>query len=108
MPEKAGSSLDGLLVKESEGFCTFAVRLTPRSARNRIIGVKDGKLLLKIQAPPVEGEANECVIEFLAELLDISKNDVQLFKGHHSREKVLKVIGLRAGQIIQAVQKESK
>lgn len=56
-----------------------------------ISGEHDGRLKIKIKAAPREGEANECLIEFLSDVFKISKNKVHLMQGESSRQKVVLV-----------------
>jgi uncharacterized protein len=86
------SSLD---IRDGGGFCLIRVRLTPKASSNEITGVGEGALRLRIQAPPVDGAANEKAREFLAECLGISRGAVSLERGQTSREKVFKIAGLR-------------
>jgi uncharacterized protein (TIGR00251 family) len=101
------SSFENLDIREKDGICTFTVRLTPRSPKNKLTGVKEGKLHVRIKAPPVEGAANECAIQYLAELFDRPKVDVQIWKGLHSREKIFKIRGVSSYQILQSLERES-
>lgn len=57
-----------------------------------------------IDAKPVDGQANEGIVEFVAELLGLKRRDVQLQVGHKSREKVLAVSGLSAEQALEWLQ----
>jgi uncharacterized protein len=47
-----------------------------------------------VQAPPIEGRANEALIKFLAELFNISKSSVELISGELSRSKVFLLRGV--------------
>lgn len=49
-----------------------------------------------IDARPVEGAANEGIVEYVAELLGLKRRQVQLVAGEKSREKVLAVAGCGA------------
>ena len=69
------------------------VRVTPRSAKNEIIGYRDGVLGVRIIAPPVDGAANAACCEYVAKLLGIAKSNVQVVKGQTAREKTLLVEG---------------
>jgi uncharacterized protein (TIGR00251 family) len=48
---------------------------------------------VRITAPPVEGKANEALIRFLAKELRTSPSRIEIIKGHHSREKTLRISG---------------
>lgn len=94
----SGGSKD-LDIRTGNGFCLIRIRVTPKSAKNEVMGVVDGCLRLKINAPPVDGAANEKAREFLAELLRLPKRDVVMERGQTAREKVFKVIGLGEAEI---------
>lgn len=70
------------------------VRLQPRSSRNVIDGVQGGCLKLRLTAPPVEGEANKALVEFLSGLLHIKKSSIEIESGLKSREKRVRIDGL--------------
>lgn len=70
------------------------VRLQPRSSRNVIDGVQGGCLKLRLTAPPVEGEANKALVEFLSGLLHIKKTSIEIDSGLKSREKRVRIDGL--------------
>lgn len=70
------------------------VYLQPKSSRNEIVGPYRDGIKVKVTAPPIEGKANEALIRFLAKELGISSSYIEILKGHHSREKTLKILGL--------------
>lgn len=65
----------------------------------------DSALDVAIDAPVREGEANEGIVEYIAEALGIKKRDVVLVAGHKSREKVLTIEGLSASQLLERISK---
>jgi len=76
----------------------LAVKLIPKSSREGIDGVSfdaQGKVSLRarVNAPPVEGAANEALIALLAKTLKVAKRDVSLIGGAASRTKMLFVAG---------------
>ena len=54
---------------------------------------------LRVQAPPVEGAANEAVCRFLAKALGVGKSKVRLVQGERSREKTIEIAGLSAQDV---------
>jgi uncharacterized protein YggU (UPF0235/DUF167 family) len=56
----------------------------------------------------VEGAANEKARGFLSELLNRPVSSIRLWKGAHSREKIFKVEGLTAAQVLETLEKESE
>jgi uncharacterized protein (TIGR00251 family) len=83
-----------LILRERDGEIEFTVRATPRAARSEIAGVQDGALLVRLNAPPVEGAANRAVLELLAEVLAVPRRSMRLVSGARSRLKRVTVCGL--------------
>ncbi len=70
------------------------IRLQPRSSKNAIAGVMDGCLKVRVNAPPVEGAANEACQNLLAKLFGIAKGRVRIISGSTSRQKQVLLQGL--------------
>jgi uncharacterized protein (TIGR00251 family) len=77
----------------------IAVRVTPRSGRDEIAGERNGALLVRVTAPPVEGKANGAVRKLLAKLLGIPPSRVSVVRGSASRNKLVEVEGMDAGAV---------
>jgi uncharacterized protein (TIGR00251 family) len=88
-----------LQARSDESGVVFRVKVTPRASRTQLNGCVEGVLRIKVQAPPVEGAANEAVIRFLAATLDVSKSRVKVIRGETAREKTIKVEGLRVEEL---------
>lgn len=71
----------------------FAVRLTPRASADRVDGVVEGRLRVRVSAPPVEGAANEALIRLLAAELGVARSAIRLVGGAGSRTKLVEVEG---------------
>lgn len=65
----------------------FRLRVTPRASRAAVGGLREGELLVRVTAPPVEGAANEAVIAALAAALGIPRREVRLEAGARGRSK---------------------
>ena len=78
---------------------TFQVKVHPRAHKNAVTGVVGDTLKLALTAPPVEGRANEACVKFLAELLNVPRSSVTIAAGESSRQKLIRVAGLRAAQV---------
>ena len=77
----------------------FTVRVVPRASRNKIAGIHDGAVRIRLTAPPVEGAANEALISFLSSVLRVPKRDIELVSGQTARNKVVSVSGLSAEEV---------
>jgi uncharacterized protein (TIGR00251 family) len=69
----------------------FEVRVQPRASRTEFAGRMNGVLRIRLQAPPVDGAANEALIAFLADELGVSRRCVRIISGFGSRNKVVEV-----------------
>lgn len=86
-------------ISEKNGSVTFKVRVQPRASRTELAGEHDGALKLRLGAPPVDGKANEACRRFLADLLDVRLNAVEIVNGESSRDKRIRVRGVTAEQL---------
>jgi hypothetical protein len=69
----------------------LAVRVIPRSSRDEVGGERDGRLVVRTTAPPVDDAANAAVVRLVAAHLGVRPRDVTIVSGHRSRDKVLEV-----------------
>ena len=74
----------------------IAVRVIPRAGRSGLAGTRGDALLVRLQSPPVEGAANEELIEVLARALQVPKRAVTIVAGDRSRQKRVRVAGIDA------------
>lgn len=72
----------------------FSVRVQPRASKNEIAGAYGSALRIRLTAPPVEGMANEALIDFLSKTLGVARTHVAIISGHSSRTKLVEVTGI--------------
>jgi hypothetical protein len=72
----------------------ITIRVIPRARRNEIAGRRGEALVVRLQAPPVEGAANEALARYLAGRLGVRPAQVQIVSGAKSRDKVVQVEGM--------------
>jgi uncharacterized protein (TIGR00251 family) len=84
---------------------TFAVKVHPRARKNSITGIVGDALKLALIAPPVEGKANQAVIEFFSELFAIPRSSVTIASGETSRNKIVRISGLNRESVEQRLSK---
>ena len=68
------------------------IKVTPRSSKNEIIPQSDGSYKIRLTVPPVDGKANEKIIELLSDYFDVAKSKVVIVRGESSRNKTLSII----------------
>jgi hypothetical protein len=76
----------------------LTVRITPRSSKNSLAWEQD-VLKVHVTAPPVEGAANEALIAFLAQRLNVPKRNIQIVSGLSGRQKILEIAGITAADV---------
>lgn len=76
------------------------MRVTPRAGRSEVAGVRDGAIVVRLAAPPVDGAANAELIDLFARLLKVPKRDVTIIHGDKSRVKQVRVAGLDRDAVI--------
>jgi uncharacterized protein len=75
----------------------IALRVTPRASKNEIVEVlNDGTVKIHLTAPPVEGKANEALLKFLAEILDVPISRLDIVAGAGGRDKLVAVTDMDA------------
>jgi len=70
------------------------VRVQPRASRDALAGTREGALLVRLTAPPVDGQANAALARLLARTLGLSLSAVELVRGGSGRDKLVHLRGL--------------
>jgi uncharacterized protein (TIGR00251 family) len=86
----------------------FKIKVHPRGKENAITGVFGDALKVSITAPPADGKANKAIIEFLADFFAIPRSSVTIASGESGRIKVIRVSGISAAQVRDALDEETK
>lgn len=76
----------------------ITVRVIPRSSKNSMAW-EQGTLKVHVTAPPVEGAANEALIAFLAQRLNLPKRDIRIIHGLSGRQKIVEIAGITASDV---------
>ena len=76
------------------------VRVVPRAGRSEIAGIRDGSVLIRLGAAPVDGAANAELIDVLARALQIPKRNITIVGGERSRNKRVRVAGMNAADVV--------
>jgi len=87
------------VVSAVAGGTLLDVRVIPRASRSAVAGVRDGALLVRLAAPPVDGEANAALIALLADALGVPRRDLALVGGERARRKRVKVSGMTPSEV---------
>ncbi|MCU0588933.1 MAG: DUF167 domain-containing protein [Syntrophobacteraceae bacterium] len=87
-------------VRATDEGAVVEVHVQPRASRNELAGLHEGRLKLRLTAPPVEGEANRECVRFMARLLGVPPSSVVILHGRKSRGKTLLVRGVGVQDVI--------
>ncbi len=95
------------MIREARDGVTLAVRAQPGAKKTAIVGVygegDSAQLKIAVQAPPVEGRANEALIAFLAAAFGLPKSRVEIISGELGRGKVFLLRGIAVERVRQIV-----
>ena len=86
-------------LREEPGGVVLELLVQPRASRTRVLGEHDGRLKIALAAPPVDGEANAALVEFLAGALGVRKAAVSILRGEAGRRKTVRVAGVGAAAV---------
>lgn len=78
----------------------LAVKVVPKSSRDRIVGELDGAIKISVSAAPEKGAANTAVCRLLASTLGVRVQQVQVDSGHASPRKVVRIQGTSAEHVV--------
>jgi uncharacterized protein (TIGR00251 family) len=90
-----------LRLTTKDGAVRLEIQAKPRAGKSRIVGVRDGALVVALAAPPVDGAANQELVNVLARALGIAKSAVEIVRGETSKTKLVAVRGLAEDELRQ-------
>ena len=82
---------------------TFEVHVQPGARCDEITAINNRILRTKVKAQPHKGQANRAVQELISKVLGVPKNQIDIVRGHASRNKVLTVRGLRSDDVRERI-----
>jgi uncharacterized protein (TIGR00251 family) len=82
------------VIRETSAGVEIDVRVIPRAKRTEIGGSREGALVVRLSAPPVEGAANDALVAFLSSILDTPRRAVRIVSGASGRRKRIAVDGV--------------
>ena len=78
------------------------VRVQPRARKNEVV-IRDGRVIVRVTAPPAEGKANAAVCALLAKSLGVPKTAVKVERGAGSRDKVVSIDGMDDAEVTRCL-----
>ena len=77
----------------------LSVDVVPRAGNTSIAQLADGRIQIRVVAPPVDGAANAALLQFLADILDVPRSRLEIVSGALSRRKRVFVAGVASDDL---------
>ena len=87
------------MIKATADGVELTVRVIPRARKTQCSGVRDEALVVRVAAPPVEGAANDALIEFFASAFHVPRRAVHIVSGDRGRQKRVAIEGVTREQM---------
>jgi uncharacterized protein (TIGR00251 family) len=81
----------------------IAVRAQPKARRTEVVGEREGAIVIRVAAPPVDGKANAALCAFIAGRAGVPKRSVNVTRGESGRDKLVRVDGIGAAELRAAL-----
>jgi len=91
-----------LRMHEKDGAVTIDIAVKPRSSREGVGPIQGDRLCVSVNAPPVDGKANEAVVRVLAQTFKVARSAVAIVRGETGRKKTVRITGITAAAVAQA------
>jgi uncharacterized protein len=89
--------------------CVLSIHALPGAKKNEVLTAIPGQpVRIKISAPPVEGKANQALVDFLHDVLQLRKSQIEIVGGLNSREKRVKLAGLTEAEVFRILHEQIK
>jgi uncharacterized protein (TIGR00251 family) len=93
-------------ITSARGGAAITVKVSPRAPRTEVSGLMDdGTLKIRLAAPPVAGQANRALIEFLSQILELPRNQIDILAGETSERKLISLVGITPAEVDAAVRR---
>lgn len=69
----------------------ISIRVIPNASKTEVAGKEGATWKIRLAAPPVEGKANEALVEFLSDSLDVAKSSINIIRGQSSKQKIVEI-----------------
>ena len=91
------------MIRDTPGGVQLDVRVIPRARKTTLDGVRDTALLVRVAAAPLDGAANDALIEYFAGILHVPRRSVRVVSGERGRKKRVAIDGVSADRVRAAL-----
>ncbi len=75
------------------------VRVIPNAKKTEFAGSRGDEVVLRLNAPPMDGKANKAAVEFISQFFGVSRSAVLITGGERSRHKIFEIVGLKSDDL---------
>ena len=87
-------------ITDAAGGAAFTVKIVPKASKTEIVGIQeDGTIKIRLMSPPVGGQANQELVNFLADFFDCDPSDIDIVAGQDGRKKLISVMNVAATRV---------
>jgi uncharacterized protein (TIGR00251 family) len=83
---------------------TIDVRVIPRARKTEYGGERDGAFVIRLAAPPVDGAANDALVDFLSATLNVPRRAIRIVSGERGRRKRVEIDGMTVADVSARLQ----
>lgn len=83
-----------VMLSADENSVLLAIRVIPRAGRQKVVGERAGRLVVKVTQPPLAGRANDAVRRLIAKAAGMPVSRVELVSGERGRDKLVRIAGI--------------
>jgi uncharacterized protein len=96
--------MSSLRISESGGSVTIDIAVKPRSSREGVGAVQGDRLVVLVNAPPVDGKANEAVQRVLAQTFGVARSAVAIVRGETGKKKTVRIAGITTAVVARVTE----
>lgn len=75
------------ILQDTKDGVILTIHVQPKASRTECVGIHGDAVKIRVAAPPVDGKANEVLVAYLAERLDMAPSDIEIVAGVSGRHK---------------------
>ncbi len=90
-------------VRETPDGVSLDVKVIPRAGVTKVAGIREGRLLVRLAAAPVDGAANDALVAFLSEILKLPARNIRVESGARRRIKQVRIAGTTVAQVARVL-----
>ena len=92
-----------LEIRDYKDGIQFSAIIQPRASSNKICGLQDKYLKIRLTSPPVDGAANKMCIMFLAKILSVNSSKIMIVSGQQGRKKIIRIEDMRISEFLKKI-----